>query len=240
MDQTLYPDLIPSYEHERLAALQPYQVLGTPGQEVFNDFVSIVAKLFDMPIALVSLVRADDVVFIGNEGLPEAPVVKREDSMCSVAILSDELTEFRDISAQPCALVNPFVAQEMNLGFYAGQALRSPKGLAVGSLCIMDHRPRQLTPSEGRLLKDLAKVAQELLRLQAALATGFTVPEALPTRLDATVQQSLTRLATLAELNQWEAADTDEARQYVESRLDEARYLAQTLYRELQSVLAGA
>ncbi|MDB5267274.1 MAG: hypothetical protein JWP58_314 [Hymenobacter sp.] len=240
MDTPQYPGLIPSHEHERLAALQPYQVLGTPGQEVFNDFVSIVAKLFDMPIALVSLVRADDVVFIGNEGLPEALVVNREDSMCSVAILSDDLTEFRDIAAQPCALVNPFVAQEMKLGFYAGQALRAPNGLAVGSLCIMDRRPRQLTPSEGRLLHDLAQVAQELLRLQAALAAGFTVPEALPARLDATVQQSLTRLATLAELNQWEAADTDEAQQYAESRLDEARYLAQTLHRELQAVLAKA
>jgi hypothetical protein len=62
MDLTQYPGLIPSFEHQRLAALQPYQVLGTPGQELFNDFVGIVAKLFDTPIALVSLVRADDVV----------------------------------------------------------------------------------------------------------------------------------------------------------------------------------
>ncbi|MGY3087618.1 hypothetical protein ACVWYF_000644 [Hymenobacter sp. UYAg731] len=238
MDTTQYPGLIPSHEHERLAALQPYQVLGTPGQEVFNDFVSIVAKLFDMPIALVSLVRADDVVFIGNEGLPEAQVVDRQDSMCSVAILSDDLTEFRDVAAAPCALVNPYVAQQMHLGFYAGQALRTPGGLAVGSLCIMDRRPRQLSPSEGHLLRDLAQVAQELLRLQAALATGFTVSEALLPRLDATVQQSLTRLATLAALNEWEAtADTAEAQRYTESRLDEARYLAQALHRELLAVL---
>ena len=237
MDATQYPGLLPSYEHERLAALQPYKVLGTPGQEVFNDFVSIVAKLFDMPIALVSLVRADDVVFIGNAGLPEAQVVDREDSMCSVAILNDGITEFRDVAAAPCALVNPFVAQQMHFGFYAGQALRSPKGLAVGSLCIMDRRPRQLTLLEGALLKDLAQVAQELLRLQAALATGSTVLEDLRPRLDASVQQSLTRLATLAELNQWEAApDAAETRRYAESRLDEARFLAQSLYRELKAV----
>lgn len=239
MTTTQYPGLIPSHEHERLAALQPYQVLGTPGQEVFNDFVSIVAKLFDMPIALVSLVRADDVVFIGQQGLPEAEVVAREDSMCSVAILSHDLTEFRDIAAAPCALVSPYVAQEMNLGFYAGQALRSPKGMAVGSLCIMDRRPRQLTPAEGRLLGDLAQVAQELLRLQAALATGFTVSEALRARLDGAVQQSLTRLSTLAELRQLDPnPDSEDARRYDESRLDEARYLAQTLHRELQAVQA--
>ena len=238
MDTAQYPGLIPSYEHERLTALQPYQVLGTPGQEVFNDFVGIVAKLFDMPIALVSLVRADDVVFIGNEGLPEAQVVGREDSMCSVAILSDEITEFRDVAAQPCNLVNPYVAQEMNLGFYAGQALRSPEGQSLGSLCIMDRRPRQLSPAEGNLLKDLAQVAQELLRLQAAQATGFTMPEARRTRLDATVQQSLTRLGTLAALSEWEAAsDVAEAQRYHESRLDEARYLAQVMHRELLAVL---
>ena len=241
MDTTQYPGLIPSYEHERLTALQPYQVLGTPGQEVFNDFVSIVAKLFDMPIALVSLVRATDVVFIGNEGLPDAQVMARQDSMCSVAILNDDLTEFRDVAAQPCALVNPYVAQEMNLGFYAGQALRSPEGLSLGSLCIIDRRPRQLTPSESDLLKDLAQVAQELLRLQAALATGFTVPEALHTRIDATVQQSLTRLGTLAALLQLDPApESEDTQRYHDSRLDEARYLAQTLYRELQTVLAKA
>ncbi len=238
MISTKYPGLIPSYEHERLAALQPYLVLSTPKQELFNDFVSIVAKLFDMPIALVSLVRADDVVFIGNEGLPEAQVVAREDSMCSVAILNDGLTEFNDVTAEPCALVNPFVAKQMQLGFYAGQALRTPDGQAVGSLCIIDRRPRQLTVPEGSLLKELALVAQELLRLQVSQAATPTLIPVLRARLEGPVQQSLTRLNTLAELRQWEsAADADEAQRYAESRLDEARYLAQTLYRELQTML---
>ncbi|MDO7847187.1 GAF domain-containing protein [Hymenobacter sp. M29] len=236
MDSMKYPGLIPSNEHKRLEALQPYQVLGTPGQEVFNDFVSVVARLFDMPIALVSLVRADDVVFIGNEGLPEALVVAREDSMCSVAILNDGLTEFRDVVTDPCELVNPFVAQQMHLGFYAGQALRTPDGLAVGSLCVMDRRPRQLSAQEGELLKELALVAQELLRLQAAHATNPTLMATLRTRLDGPVQQSLNRLTTLAELGQWEeTTDTADAQGYTASRLDEARYLAQTLYRELQA-----
>ena len=240
MNLTQYPGLLPSYEHERLAALQPYQVLGTPGQEVFNDFVGIVAKLFNMPIALVSLVRADDVVFIGSEGLPGAGTVPREDSMCSVAILSDELTEFRDVAAAPCMLVNPYVAQQLHLGFYAGQALRSPEGQSLGSLCIIDRRPRQLSPQEGQLLQDLAKVAQELLRLQAALATGLTVPDSVRARLNATVQQSLTRLATLAELNAWDAAPASaDTQRYEDSRLDEARFLAQSLYRELKKVLTN-
>ena len=240
MSDTLYPGLIPSYEHERLAALKPYQVLGTPGQGPFNEFVSVVAKLFDVPIALVSLVREDDVVFIGNEGLPEAAVVPREDSMCSVAILNDGLTVFADIPAQPCTLVNPYVAQEMHLGFYAGQALRAPNGQPLGSLCVIDRRPRRLSPAEGELLTQLALVAQDLLALQAANASGTSQNPALQARLDSLLQQSLTRLHTLAELNALDhAPDSDDAERYTASRLDEATYLAQTLHRELQAALVA-
>ena len=238
MPTSLYPDLIPSYEHQRLAALQPYQVLGTPGQGAFNDFVSIVAKLLDVPIALISLVREEDVVFVGNEGLPEASIVAREDSMCSVAILNDGLTVFEDVASQPCSLVNPFVAQQMNLGFYAGQALRAPNGMAFGSLCIIDRRPRQLTPAEGKLLTQLALVAQELLALQAAEANGNSLSPALQTRFESMVQQSLTRLQTLAELRQLDLnPDDTDAERYLASRLDEASYLAHSLHRELKAAL---
>ena len=239
MAPTLYPDLIPSFEHERLEALQPYQVLGTPGQGLFNDFVSVVAKLFDVPIALISLVRATDVVFIGNEGMPEASVVAREDSMCSVAILQDGLTVFEDLATQPCALVNPFIAQQMRLGFYAGQALRTPEGMAIGSLCVLDRRSRRLSPVESQLLEQLALVAQDLLQLSAAQATNAALAPALRARLDGPLRQSLTRLATLADLREWEiGADAAEAQRYASTRLDEARYLAQALHRELQAALA--
>ena len=239
MDKNLYPGLLPSFEHERLAALQPYQVLGTPGQGVFNDFVSVVAKLFDVPIALVSLVRADDVVFIGNEGLPGAAIVPREDSMCSVAILHDGPTVFEDIPAQPCTLVNPYVAQELHLGFYAGQALRAPNGQPLGSLCVIDRKPRRLSPAEGQLLTQLGLVAQDLLTLQVVAAADAAFDPALRLRLDGLVQQSLTRLHTLAELRDLDQApDAADAVRYTASRLDEASYLAQSLHRELLAVLS--
>ena len=238
MNHNRYPDLIPAYEHERLEALRPYQVLGTPGQGVFNDFVSVVAKLFEVPIALVSLVRDTDVVFVGNAGLSEAGVVNREDSMCSVAILQDGLTVFEDLATQPCALVNPFAAQQLRLGFYAGQALRTPRGEAVGSLCIIDRQARRLTPDEGELLRQLALVAQDLLRLQAIKAADPALPPALRARLEGPLRQSLTRLDTLAGLQQYSGADPAEAERYVRERLDEASYLTQAMRRELQAALA--
>ncbi|MET4072817.1 GAF domain-containing protein [Hymenobacter sp. UYCo722] len=238
MALNLYPDLIPSYEHERMAALQPYQVLGTPGQGVFNEFVSVVATLFDVPIALVSLVRADDVVFIGNTGLPEAAVVPREDSMCSVAILHDGPTVFDNIPSQPCTLVSPYIAQQQHLGFYAGQALRAPDGQPLGSLCVIDRKPRQLSPAEGQLLTQLGLVAQDMLTLQAVAASDAAFDPALRARLDGLVQQSLTRLHTLAELRTHDVdSDATDAARYTAARLDEASYLAQSLHRELLRVL---
>ena len=238
MKVSRYPDLIPAYEHERLEALRPYQVLGTPGQGLFNDFVGVVAKLLDVPIALVSLVRADDVVFVGNAGFPEAGVVNREDSMCSVAILQDGLTVFEDIVAEPCALVDPFAAQHMRLGFYAGQSLRAPNGMGIGSLCVLDRKPRHLSPAEGRLLQQLALVAQDLLQLQVAEHGNASLIPALRARIDGPLQQSLTRLNTLAELSEWDAAaDPDAVQRYNESRLDEAQHLATALHREIQKAL---
>ena len=238
MKNSRYPDLVPAHEHERLEALRPYQVLGTPGQDLFNDLVGVVAKLFDVPIALVSLVREDDVVFVGNAGLPEATIVDREDSMCSVAILRDGLTVFNDLAAEPCALVNPFAAQQLRLQFYAGQSLRAPNGQHIGSLCVLDRKPRHLSEQEGQLLQQLALVAQDLLALQAAQMASPALVPALRTRLDAPLHESLTRLHTLAELREFDLTDTAaDVQRYNGARLEEAQHLAQVMHRELQAVL---
>ena len=230
-----YSGLIPTYEHERLEALRPYRVLGTPGQGVFNDFVSVVAKLFDVPIALVSLVRESDVVFIGNAGLPEATIANREDSMCSVAVLQEGPTVFEDIAAKPCSLVNPLTAQQMNLGFYAGQALRGADGMGIGSLCVLDRKPRQLTEPEALLLEQLALVATDLLQLQAARAAQ----EQVRAHLDGPLLESLTRLRTLAELRELTSTvDSSDAKVYDDSRLDEAMHLTRAMRRALQVALA--
>jgi hypothetical protein len=231
--------LIPTYEHQRLEALRPYQVLSQPGQSLFNDFVGVVAKLFDVPIALMSLVRQEDVVFVGNTGLPEAQVVNREDSMCSVAILQEEVTVYEDIATKPCELVNPLIAKEMQLGFYAGQSLRAPNGMGIGTLCVLDHKARQLTTRESELLQELGLVAEELLRLKATVGANTPQVKALRLRMDAIMHQSLTRLNTLTELGKWDiTADGADLERYNLERLEEAKYLAQVMHRELQAALS--
>ena len=229
-----YSDLIPSFEHERLEALQPYQVLATPGQGVFNDFVGVVAKLFGVPIALVSLVRESDVVFVGNVGLLEVPVTDRENSLCSVAILQDGLTVFEDLATQPCDLVNPLAAQALQLGFYAGQALRTPDGLPIGSLCILDRKARHLSEAEGQLLEKLALVAQGLLRLQAARAADERLLPVLRNRLDGPLRRSFANLVETAELRREAGAG---AASFVDAHFEESLHLARTMHQVLQGVM---
>lgn len=234
-----HPDLIPTYEPHRLEALRQYQVLSVPGQQLFNDLVSIVAKLFGVPIALVSLVGADEVVFAGNVGLPGLERVARPDSMCSVAVLQDGVTVYENLLVRPCHLTSPDAAAALNLQFYAGQPLRSADGFPIGTLCVMDHAPRVFSAEESVLLASLGDVATALLDLRVVLETDPDLAVALRQRVDARIDQSLTRIDTLASLQQWEIApDTEGALDYRRSSREEATQVVRVLHAELRQTLA--
>ena len=228
MNIPYHPHLLPVHEHERLEALRPYQVLGTPEQPLFNDFVSIVGKLLDVPVVVLTLVRAAD-------------ETEDEDCLCSVAVRQNSLTVFESVSTAPTVLINPFVGRQLALQFYATQCLRSPNGVPVGSLTLMDSTPRQLSPAEAELLARLALVAQDLLLLQPSEATHAALVPALRARLDGPLHRSLSRIETLTQLGEWEGRlDAAEALPYAAARLHEAGYLASVLHHELLGVLAEA
>jgi hypothetical protein len=234
-----HPSLIPTYEPHRLGALRLYQVLSMPGQQLFNDLVGIVAKLFGVPVALVSLVGAEEVVFAGNVGLPGLERVARPDSLCSVAILQDGVTVYENLLVRPCHLTNPGAAA-LNLQFYAGQSLHSADGFPIGTLCVMDHAPRVFSAEESLLLASLGDVATVLLDLRVALETDPDLAEALRQRVDARIDQSLTRIDTLASLQQWESApDTEAAQGYRRSSHEEAAHVVRMLHAELRQTLAS-
>ncbi|MDB5234393.1 MAG: hypothetical protein JWR44_1386 [Hymenobacter sp.] len=229
--------LLAPNETQRLAALQAYRVTGDA--PFFDEFVRLTGKLFQVPIALVSLVEADTVWFRGNSGLEEAPErVPRGVSLCSVAILSDETTVFEDLADQPCTLIDPTAVGALGLRFYAGYPLQTAAGEAVGTLCVIDRKPRFLAPEEGVLLRELADVALLLLDLQAALATTSAPAPALWADIYAAIAASISRLDTLAELLQWEdTPDTPAALAYQSSRRDEAAVVAKTLQLQIKAAI---
>lgn len=157
---------LPPDEAERLAALQQTSVLDTPFESVYDDLTHLAATLCEVPIALISLVDESRQWFKSSIGL-RASETPREQAFCAHAILSpDDLMEVPDASQDPRFAGNPLVTGSPHIRFYAGSPILSEEGLPLGTLCVIDRQPRQLTPMQQASLRALARVTSELLRLR--------------------------------------------------------------------------
>ena len=158
---------LPSNEPERLESLRRYSILDTPPDGAFDGITAIAAALFHVPIAIVSLVDHDRIWFKSHYGL-DACETGREPGLCASAILSPDLYQVRDARTDPRTLSNPLVAGELGLRFYAAAPLRTHDGFNLGTLCIIDRDPRELTPLEASILPKLAAMVMELMDLRLA------------------------------------------------------------------------
>lgn len=171
---------LPPNEEERLAALREYQVLDTAPETAFDEIVRLAAYICGTPVSLVSLIDEHRQWFkakFGIEGIEETP---RDVAFCAHAILSPrEPLVVPDATQDPRFADNPFVTQEPHIRFYAGVPLVTPEGQALGTLCVVDYQPRQLSPEQLEQLKALAHqvVAQlELRRTLRELAKAPLLP----------------------------------------------------------------
>ena len=158
--------LIPPDEAQRLAALRSLDILDTPPEERFDRITRLAAALLDMPIALVSLVDADRQWFKSVCGL-DTTQIPRDIAICGHTILKDELFIVSDARADARFADNPLVTGEPHLRFYAARPLRTAQGDRVGTLCVVDRKPRILTPTQLALLEDLACIAETELNSHA-------------------------------------------------------------------------
>lgn len=159
-------NLIPDNEEERLRKLQEYEILDTPPEGAFNHIAAIAAHMFKVPIALISLVDAERVWFKANLGLGNIKNVPRGDSLCSLAVLSDEPTVFENTLSEPCLLANPLVSGNFGLRFYAGAPLKTADGLNIGTLCIVDKQVREFSESDQKMLVGLASIVMDEIELR--------------------------------------------------------------------------
>ncbi|MCO8271136.1 GAF domain-containing sensor histidine kinase [Actinoplanes sp. TRM 88003] len=155
-------------EQQRLAALRGYGVLDTEPESDFDDIAVLAAQLCRTPIALVSLVDADRQWFKAHIGLDMCET-SREDSFCAHAMYSVDVMQVPDARLDPRFQNNPLVTGAPHIVFYAGAPLVTSTGEVLGSLCVIDHEPRLLTPAESQGLRTLARhvVAQLELRQYA-------------------------------------------------------------------------
>ncbi|KIF58045.1 sensor domain-containing diguanylate cyclase [Pseudomonas fluorescens] len=165
----------PANEAVRVQVLQDLKLLDSAPEERFDRLTRLAKRLFNVPIALVTLVDKDRQWFKSCVGLgvTETP---RDVSFCAHAILQDELLLVPDAREDERFHDNPLVIGDPNIRFYAGYPLTVPNGNKMGTLCLIDTRPRDLDEEERALLRDLAGMAeQELMAVQMASMDELTL-----------------------------------------------------------------
>jgi signal transduction histidine kinase len=160
--------LRPEDEAERLASVRRYQILDTPPDGAFDRITALAARIFGVPISIVSVVDEDRIWFKSHHGLPGVDEIGRDPGLCASAILQHEPWIVTDAAADARTLANPLVAGEFGLRFYAGAPLTTAEGHNLGTLCIIDTEPREVTEEETATLRDLARIVVDELELRLA------------------------------------------------------------------------
>ena len=163
MDNSFGKPIIPADDDERIKALKAYEILDSAPEGFFNNLAHIVAKSFDAPIALISLVDKEEVFFKANVGMEDTSHVPRGVSLCSLAVLDKEPTIFENALDEPCLLTNPLVAGSFGLRFYAGAPIVTPDGFNIGTVCVVDKEPRTFSELDTELLKRFADAAMDAI-----------------------------------------------------------------------------
>jgi predicted PurR-regulated permease PerM/methylmalonyl-CoA mutase cobalamin-binding subunit len=175
----MVPAPTPPNEEERLAELDGLNLLDTPREAEFDRVTERLTKLFKVPIALLTLIDKDRQWFKSQTGLPadlaEARCTSRDVSLCGHVIANDEVLIVRDLARDPRFANNPFV-KERGLRFYAGVPLRGPNGFPIGTLTILDTKPREITRQEQDLLKMIAGDVMEQIKRRRVAETPNTHP----------------------------------------------------------------
>ena len=183
------PDLVPAAvdERERLAALQRAELLDTPPEEVFDRLTLLAAQLLRVPVAVVSLVDADREFFKSAVGLPpdlrERRETPREHSLAQIALMAKTPLAIEDTREHPLVKDNPHVP-EWGVVSYAAVPIRTPEGLALGSVYVMDRVPRAWTDGEISALSTIAKAAETEIALRLALKDAERARVAMQTMLE--------------------------------------------------------
>jgi diguanylate cyclase (GGDEF)-like protein len=156
---------VPAGEQDRLDSLRALGLLDTLPEERFDRITRLAARIFDVPIALVSLVDADRQWFKSKVGI-ETDGTPREDSFCGHAILEPDVFHIPDATQDERFHDNPLVTGHPNVRFYAGCPIAAPDGALVGTVCVIDDQPRQVDQRDIQALEDLAAIVEQELAMQ--------------------------------------------------------------------------
>jgi len=168
--------LTPDNEPSRLTSLRKLGILDTEAEDRFDRITRVAQSHFQVPIALVSLVDEHRQWFKSRQGLA-ATETPRNISFCGHAILGEQTFVVNDASGHPDFCDNPLVSGDPNIKFYAGAPLHGPDGARLGTLCIIDRQPRELSQEDLGILRDLANCVELELALTAVRQREYFLQE---------------------------------------------------------------
>ena len=160
---------LPLDEEDRLAALHDYEILDTLPEQVFDDLTQLAAQICDVPISVVSLVDTDRQWFKSKVGL-DAEETPRDLAFCAHAIHSPDLLVVNDALKDKRFADNPLVTGAPDIRFYAGAPLIEPGGHELGTICVIDRVPRDLTQAQREALTALSRQTVSQMELRKKLS----------------------------------------------------------------------
>lgn len=163
-----YPECmapIPENEEQRLTVLNSYRILDSASEQAFEDITRLAASVCETPISLLTFIDRNRQWIKSNRGLSISET-SRDVAFCSHAIMQSELFEVEDALHDDRFAKNPLVTGDPHIRFYAGMPLVTQDGDALGTLCVIDRKARQLTSEQRTKLKTLAQMAMLLLEVR--------------------------------------------------------------------------
>ncbi len=160
--------LLPPNEAERLRALQIFDVAAALTEPIFQELVGLVARIYQLPIAFITAVAAQQTDFLAVHGVPGLDVLPREQSLCSLAVSQGNTVSLNNMLTSATTL-HQQTAQQLGLEAYAGVPITVAGDHAVGVFCISSTVPREFSPEELLVLEDLAALVGQLVAVRQQL-----------------------------------------------------------------------
>lgn len=159
-------EIYDSLKSLRIKAVEELKILDTAAEEEFDDLCLFATRIFQAKAAAISFVDQSRVWFKAKHGV-EATEVPTDLAFCSFTLLQNGVHAVNDVLKAPQYVENPLVKSEFALRFYAGAPIKAPQAnLAIGTICILDDKPRSLSPSDEELLLRLSRQVQRLITLR--------------------------------------------------------------------------
>ena len=180
---------------DRSRVLKQLGILDSGAEDAFDELVRLASDICDAPISVVTLLDEDRQYFKAQVGLDRdgTPI---DQSICAHAVHEPEFLEIADTTADPRTLDNPLVTGDPKLRFYAGAVLKTDEGVPLGTLCVLDTKPRRLTDHQRDALRVLSNQVMRQIELRAALARQ----DVLLGEIDHRVKNSLMSVSSMVRL----------------------------------------